>query len=97
MENEVLIKVIMGYLVVINIISISIEWLSIRTDIFKDKEKKLNIAYVFLSLIGGFVGVLVGADMLGIRRENKLLKRWIPFMIFIELVIIGSIIYSNYR
>lgn len=39
MENEVLIKVIMGYLVVINIISISIEWLSIRTDIFKDKEK----------------------------------------------------------
>ena len=93
--NSVLINVIVGYFVIINIIGISLIWLKKRTKFIKLEEKKLNIVLVILSAIGGFIGVLVGNEMIGYDYESKLFKRLIPLIIFIEVCIAIYIIYTR--
>lgn len=90
-----LISFIVGYVIIINMIGFIILYLKVRTDCIKLSEKKLNIILLVLSLIGGFIGVLTGAEMLQYERDNKLFKRWIPLIIFLEIVGIVLIIYSN--
>ena len=93
--NSVLINIIIGYFVIINIIGISLIWLKTRTELIKLEEKKLNIILVVLSAIGGFIGVLVGNEMIGYDYESKLFKRWIPLIVFLEVCIVIYIIYTR--
>ena len=90
-----LIKFLFGFLVVINIMGISIEWIKVRTDLIKLNDKAMNLIYVVISLCGGFVGVLLGAEMMGLKQENKVLKKLIPILVFIEIAIIVWIAYMN--
>ena len=46
-------------------------------------------------MIGGFVGILLGAEMLGYKQDKKLYKKWIPFIVFVEICIILIIVYEN--
>ena len=74
--NQNLLSFIIGYLIVINIVSISLVWLNVKTDIIKIKDKTLNWILVIISLLGGFIGTLVGAEMMGynIKEKAKYLK-----------------------
>lgn len=86
-----------GYFIVINIVGIVLIWIKQNTDFIKTPNKVLNIVFLVLSLVGGFIGVLVGAEMFHYEQENKLFKRWIPFFIFIEVCIIIYIVYQNFK
>lgn len=90
-----LIKILFGFFVVVNILGISLEWIRIRTDIIKLSDKAMNLIYVIISLCGGFVGVLLGAEMMGLKQENKVLKKLIPILVFIEICVIVWIFYLN--
>lgn len=97
-ENKMdtnLIKILFGFFVVVNILGISLEWIRIRTDIIKLSDKTMNLIYVIISLCGGFVGVLLGAEMMGLKQENKVLKKLIPILVFVEICVIVWIFYLN--
>ena len=94
MDNN-LIKIIVGYVISINIISIVIMWLKVKTKLIKISERGLNIIFVIFAAIGGFIGVLVGNEMINYAPGSKLFKRWIPLIIFIEICAIGYVIYRN--
>ncbi|MBR3325499.1 MAG: hypothetical protein IKG14_05605 [Clostridia bacterium] len=96
MSSE-LISFLVGYAILVNLIGIILIWLKQNTEFIKIPKKVMNTICIVLSIIGGFVGVLVGAEMLGYEQDNKLFKRWIPFFIFIEGCIIIYIVYQNIK
>ena len=79
MESK-LISFLVGYFFVINIVSIAYIWLN---------------ANVIISVIGGFIGILLGCEMLQYKQDKKLYKRWIPLIIFVEFMIIVFIVYNK--
>lgn len=93
--NNNLISFLVGYIIIINLIGISLVWLKSHTDLIKISEPLLNTIFIVISMIGGFIGVLVGAEMLGYKQDSKLFKRWIPFLVFIEICIVVYIVYQN--
>lgn len=92
MDMNVL-KVVMGIIIFINIVGISVEWISLNTKLIKWDNAKLNLFYVIISMFGGFVGVLLGAEMFGLKENNKVLKRLIPTIVVIELIILLFVYY----
>ena len=93
--NLDLINFVVGYFIAINIVGFVLIWIKQNTEFIKTPNKVLNILFLVLSLVGGFIGVLVGAEMFHYEQDNKLFKRWIPFFIFIEVCIIIYVIYQN--
>lgn len=93
--DENLINLLIGYFILINLIGIILIWIKQNTEFIKTPNKVLNIVFLILSLVGGFIGVMVGAEMLHYEQENKLFKRWIPFFVFVEVCIIVYLIYKN--
>ena len=83
----------MGIIIFINIVGISVEWISLNTKLIKWDNAKLNLFYVIISMLGGFVGVLLGAEMFGLKENNKVLKRLIPTIVGIELIILLFVYY----
>lgn len=90
-----LISFIVGYIIAINLISYIYILIDAKTSLIKISDKYKNLISVILSIIGGFVGILLGAEMLQYKQDSKIYKRWIPFMIFVEFCIIGFIIYER--
>ncbi len=85
---------IVGYVICINIISYLFIWINIRTDYIKIDQKWIDTIYLVFSILGGFVGIIVASEMFNYRRKEKIFKRWIPLVIFIEACIILYIIYK---
>ena len=94
--NLNLVNFLVGYFVIVNLVGISLIWLKSKTSFIKISSKVLNIVFIILSMIGGFIGVLVGAEMLDFERDNKIFKRWIPILLVLEIVIIIFYLYNNY-
>lgn len=93
--NSNLISILVGYVIGLNLISLIVVYIKGTTDIISLKNKKFNIICVILSALGGFIGVLLGAEMANYEQDNKLFRRWIPFIVFIEVCIVIYIIYRN--
>lgn len=93
--NQNLINIIVAYCIGINLLAIVIIFLQAKTELIKIPKGIVNLILTMFSLIGGFVGVLVGAEILSYEQDNKLFKRWIPLFIFIEVCIVIYIIYQN--
>lgn len=85
---------IIGYVICINMISYIFIWLNIRTEYIKISKKWVDTIYLVLSILGGFVGIMVATEMFNYRKKEKIFKRWIPLVIFIEISIILYIIYK---
>ena len=85
---------IIGYVICINIISYMFIWLNIRTEYIKIDKKWVDTIYLIFSILGGFVGIMVASEMFNYRKKEKIFKRWIPLVIFIEISIILYIIYK---
>ena len=94
MDSKLIIFLV-GYFFTINIISIAYLWLNVRTNLIKLKEKDKDIISVILSIIGGFVGIVVGSEMLQYKQDKKLYRKWIPLIIFVEFMIIVFIVYNK--
>ena len=69
-------------------------WLNIRTEYIKISKKWVDTIYLVLSILGGFVGIMIATEMFNYRKKEKIFKRWIPLVIFIEISIILYIIYK---
>ena len=93
--NSNLINFLVGYFIVINLAGIALIYLKTNTKLIKIKKGILNLIIIILSAIGGFIGVLVGNEMLNYDMESKLFRRWIPLLIFIEICIGLFIVYKN--
>ena len=89
-----MINYIVGYFIGINLISLVLVYIKERTDFFSMSNKIFNIICVVLSMAGGIVGVLLGAEMSNYEEGNKLFTKWIPFIFFIEFCIVVYIIYQ---
>ena len=89
-----MVNFIVGYAICINIISYMFIWLNIRTEYIKISKKWVDTIYLIFSILGGFVGIMVASEMFNYRKKEKLFKRWIPLVIFIEACIIIYIIYK---
>ncbi len=89
-----MVNFIVGYFICINIISYIFIWLNIRTEYIKLSSKWIDTIYLLFSILGGFVGIMVASEMFNYRKKEKLFKRWIPLVIFIEACIILYIIYK---
>ena len=85
---------IIGYVICINIISYMFIWLNIRTEYIKISKNWVDTIYLVFSILGGFVGIMVATEMFNYRKKEKIFKRWIPLVIFIEISIILYIIYK---
>lgn len=89
-----MISFIVGYVICINLISYLFLWLNVRTKYIKMDKKWVDTIYLALSILGGFVGVIVAAEMFNYGKNEKIFKRWIPLVIFIEVCIILYVIYK---
>lgn len=95
--NGNVINFIVGYAIVINIIGIAIIWIKVKTKALeKVPDALLTLIQIIISMIGGFIGTLVGAEMLNFRTDTKIFKRWIPLIIAIEIAIIIYILYQKF-
>ena len=90
-----LISFLVGYFFAINIVSIAYIWLNAKTNLIKLKEKSKDLISVIISVIGGFIGILLGCEMLQYKQNKKLYKIWIPLIIFVEFMIIVFIVYNK--
>ena len=85
---------IIGYFICVNLISYIFIWLNIRTKLIKLDKKWQDTIYLLFSILGGFVGIMLASEMFNYRKDEKIFKRWIPLVIFIEVCIIFYIIYK---
>ncbi len=79
---------LIGYVIFVNVISYLFMWTSIRTKFIKLNNKAKDLICLLLSALGGFVGVMLAREMFNYGEDNKIFKRWIPLIIFIEVAII---------
>ena len=82
---------IIGYLVIINIASMIFLYVDMKIKL-NLAPKTINIIYLILGSVGGCIGILVTSQMFGFKNDEKIIKKWIPLIVFIEIVVIGFII-----
>lgn len=87
-----MLNIIIGYLIIINIVSSILMYIEMRTDLIKLKVTTMNFIYTILSIIGGSVGILVTSQMFGYKKDETILRKIIPLIIFVEVVIVGYIL-----
>lgn len=92
-----MVNFIIGYFIVINVISYIFIWINIRTKLLKSNSKWVDMVYLVLSILGGFVGIMLGSEMFNYRRDEKIFRRYIPLVIFMEICIVLYIIYKINR
>ena len=85
---------IIGYFICVNLISYIFIWLNIRTKLIKLDKKWQDAIYLLFSILGGFVGIMLASEMFNYRKDEKIFKRYIPLVIFIEVCIVLYIIYK---
>ena len=83
-----MLSLIVGYLIVINIISMIFMYIDTKGMISKLSKKIINFIYIILAIIGGSVGILVTSQLFSYKNDEKMIKRGIPLIIFIEAVVI---------
>ena len=77
---------IIGYLIVINILPMILIYVDYTFEI-KIKEDVLMFIYFLIGLIGGGIGIILTPQMFNYRRDSKIIKRWIPLILFVQVVI----------
>lgn len=84
---------IIGYLIVINILPMILIYIDYTFNL-KIKEDVLDFIYVVIALIGGSIGIIIFSKMFMYKRDNKTIKRIVPIILFIE-IIIAFVIFSK--
>ena len=89
------INILVGYLIGINLVSLIAVYIKGKTNIINIKNSVFNLICVLLSVAGGVIGVMLGAEMSSYEQDSKIFRKWIPFIIFIEVCIIIYIVYQK--
>lgn len=84
---------IIGYLIVINILPMTLIYIDYTFNL-KIKEDVLDFIYVIIALLGGSIGIIITSKMFMYKRDNKTIKRIVPLILFIE-IIIAFVIFSK--
>lgn len=91
------INFIVGYVMGTNIIGIALIWTKVKTKALnKVPDVVLTLIHIIISMMGGFIGTLVGAEMMNYRTDTKIFKRWIPLILTIEFAIIIYFLYQKF-
>ena len=93
--NSDMINFLIGYFIAINIVGTVLIWIKVRIESVKIGDKLMNTILTIISSIGGFIGVLVGAEMMDYQQDNKWFRRRIKIIVFIEACILIYYIYSK--
>ena len=88
-----MINFIIGYLIVINILSMILIYIDYTFNL-KIKEDVLDFIYIIIALFGGSIGIIITSKMFMYKRDDKTIKRIVPLILFIEIVIV-LIIFSK--
>ena len=88
-RGEKMLNFIIGYLIIINAISMIL--------LYADMKNLIKFIYVILGIIGGSVGILVTSQMFGYKKDDKVIKRIIPLIIFLEVIIISYFFIKEYQ
>ncbi len=83
---------LIGYVIFMNVISYLFMWISIRTNFLKLEDKARDIICLLLAVVGGFIGIMLAKEMFNYGEDNKIFKRWIPLIIFVEVCIIVYVV-----
>lgn len=87
--NKLQISILIGYIVIINIISLGFIWMKVRTKYLeKVSEKASSMIITIFSLIGGFVGTFIGMESFGYKQDSVFLSKWLKVIVFFEVCII---------
>lgn len=97
MNGSKLINFIVSYVVIINMITIGFVYVDAKTDFIKINEKAKDAILFILSLLGGFIGTILGSEMLGYKRDDKIITKWIKRCVILEVIIICIIIYLKIK
>ncbi len=84
---------IIGYLIVINILPMILIYIDYTFNL-KIKEDVLDFIYLIIALLGGSIGIIITSKMFMYKRDNKTIKRIVPIILFIE-IIIAFVIFSK--
>ena len=84
---------IIGYLIVINILPMILIYIDYTFNL-KIKEDVLDFIYLIIALLGGSIGIIITSKMFMYKRDNKIIKRIVPIILFIE-IIIAFVIFSK--
>ena len=87
---------IIGYLIFINILPMIFIYIDFTFNI-KIKETLLNFIYFIIALIGGSIGLIIFSKMFMYKRDTKIFKRIIPFILFVEIIIAFVLISKQYN
>lgn len=94
--SQGLISFLMGYVIFINIISyILVVIITRQGDQSKLNIKKVNIFLIIFTVLGGFIGLMVAGEMTGYKDENIVLKRVIPIVVFVLILIVLALVYKQ--
>jgi len=88
-----MINFIIGYLIVINILPMILIYIDYTFNL-KIKEDVLDFIYIIIALFGGSIGIIITSKMFMYKRDDKTIKRIVPLILFIEIVIV-LIIFSK--
>ena len=89
-------NLIFGYIIIINFIAMFFMYIDAKTKWIKLKDGAKNFIYIILTILGGCIGVLITSQLLDYKQDEKLIKKVVPGIVFIELVIICYIVYKVY-
>ena len=88
-------NIIVGYFIVINIIALLFMYVESKTELIKLKDNWINFIYIVLTILGGWIGIIVTSRLVYYKRDERLIKKVVPFIAFLEVVIVGYIIYTQ--
>lgn len=86
---QMLVNFVIGYLVFMNIIGFGLIVLITRQEASKKLNiKKVNTFLITITLLGGFIGIMVAGEMTGYKDENMVVKKVIPLIVFVAVAIV---------
>ena len=66
-----MLSLIVGYLIVINIISMIFMYIDTKGMLSKLSKQIINFIYIILAIIGGSVGILVTSQLFSYKNDEK--------------------------
>lgn len=86
---------LVGYIIVINLVAFFVlSYFKMQENQKDIPAKTIEITFIIISILGGFVGILLGSQLNDYRRDTKVIKRWIPLIVAAYVIIIVIVLYN---
>ena len=86
---------VVGYIIVINLVALFVlSYFKMQENQKDIPSKTIETTFIIISLLGGCVGILLGSQLYEYRRDTKVIKRWIPLIVALYVIIIVVVLYN---